>query len=129
MSDVNRVLISGRLTRDPELRKTPSGTSVLDLGLASNRYSKDKRQFTTFPRVTLWDKQAEWAAENLRTGDTVFVEGQLVDDNFKRDGQMTSGRLKIDNARVQLLRKKAVATNDETNTQEDEPVSEEVPTV
>lgn len=114
MSDVNTVIFSGRLTRSPELRKTPTGVSVTDLAIASNRFARDKRQFTTYLRCTVWDKQAEWAVENLGTGDTVFVQGQLVDDNFEKDGVQTSGRLKLDNARVQLVRKKQAAeSNDE----------------
>lgn len=123
MSDVNVICLSGRLTRNPELRRTPSGVAVCDLGIASNRYSKDKRQFTTYTRITVWDKQAEWAGENLQTGDAIFVQGQLVDDNFEKDGVQTSGRLKIDNARVNLMRKKTVQEDG------DEPDSEvEVPT-
>lgn len=118
MSDVNHVIFSGRLTRNPELRKTPSGVSVTDLAVASNRFARDKRQFTTYLRCTLWDKQAEWACEHLGTGDTVFIQGQLVDDNFEKDGNQTSGRLKLDNARVQLIRKKQVVESEESETPE-----------
>ena len=124
MSDVNVVIISGRLTRDPQTRTTPSGVTVCDLGIASNRYSSNKEQFTTFVRVTLWKKQAEWAGEFLHVGDTIQVQGQLFDDNFEKDGQKTSGRLKIDNARVNLLRRKQVEDNE---SQSETPV--EVPEV
>lgn len=116
MYDVNEVFLTGRLTRNPELRKTPSGVSVCDLSLASNRYSgKDAdgkaRQFTTFTKVTLWDDKAEYFSERLHTGDLVMVRGRLVDDNFEKDmgnGQTlkTGGRLKIEVSRghrVQLL--------------------------
>ncbi len=103
MSDVNLSIVQGRLTRMPELRKTNSGVSVCDVQLASNRYvkRKDKEkeydQFTTFVRVTLWNQMAERYAEQLKTGDQVIITGQLVDDNYEKDGQKTSGRLKIDN--------------------------------
>lgn len=113
MSDVNTVVLGGRVTRDPLVKTTPSGVHVCDVGVASNRYSKDGRKFTTFTRVTLWNKQAEWAGENLGTGDTVLVQGCLVDDNYEQDGKQTSGRLKIEHARVQLIRKKAVDKNPE----------------
>jgi single-strand DNA-binding protein len=121
MSDVNHVVFSGRLTRNPELRKTPSGVSVTDIAVASNRFARDKRQFTTYLRCTLWDKQAEWACENLGTGDTVFLQGQLVDDNFEKDGNQTSGRLKLDNARVQLMRKRATQEESESANSEETP--------
>lgn len=124
MSDVNYVVLSGRVTREPTLRTTPSGVSVCDVGMASNRYASDNRQFTTFARITLWKKQAEWAGEKLGVGDEILVQGQLVDDNFEKDGNMTTGRLKIDNARVKLLAK----ARPKTEEQSDEP-SPEVPEV
>jgi single-strand DNA-binding protein len=102
MSDVNVSVIGGRLTRMPELRTTPSGVAVCDLTIASNRYRKRKSAegfdtYTAYVRVTLWDDMAERFAKQLKTGDGVLVTGQLVDDNFEKDGQKTSGRLKIDN--------------------------------
>jgi single-strand DNA-binding protein len=117
MSDVNNVTFSGRLTRNPELRTTPSGVSVTDLNVASNRYGKDRQQYTTYFRLTVWNQQAEWANERLGTGDLIFVQGQLVDDNFEKNGVMTSGRLKVDNARVQLVTKKT--TNEDNAEQSD----------
>ena len=128
MSDVNHVTLSGRLTRGVELRKTGSGTAVADVSIANNRYSKAKQQFTVFPKVTLWDKQAEWASANLSVGDNVFITGQLVDDNFERDGVKTSGRMKIDNARIQLLRKKVITTTVEEIPAVEEPTLDEVET-
>lgn len=115
MSDVNIVVLSGRLTGNPELRRTKSGTAVCDLRLASNRYSKrdedgNTKQWPTYTFVTVWDKRAEWAAEKLRVGDAVLVQGRLVDNNYTLDdGTETKGRLKVDNARVQLLHKKVLA--------------------
>lgn len=112
MYDVNEVFLTGRLTRNPEIRKTPSGVAVLDLSVASNRYSgKDEngkpRQYTTFTKVTLWDEKAEYFSDRLHTGDLVMVRGRLVDDNFETDdGKRTGGRLKIEvgrGHRLQLL--------------------------
>jgi len=115
MSDENFVFLTGRVTRDPELRHTPSGIAVLDLGVANNRYSKPdpdgKRvQKTTFTRCTTWDKSAEWIGEHVKTGDLVSVRGVLVDDNYedKESGKTTSGRLKLDHCRITLLREKKV---------------------
>lgn len=106
MSDINIVVLQGRLTHNPELRKTPSGVSVCDFQIASNRFVPRKGQegqfdkYTTFTRITLWNRLAERYADGkgaLKTGDMIMVEGQLVDDNYEKDGQKTSGRLKVDN--------------------------------
>lgn len=126
-SDVNRWQGTGRLTRNPELRKTPSGVAVCDLSMACNRYSSEGKQFTTYARVTVWNKQAEFLGDpenGLKVGDFVYVEGPLVDDNFettKGDASTrTSGRLKVDNALVKILARKQVKT--------DEPISEDTAT-
>lgn len=117
MSDINQVWLSGRLTKNPEKRMTPSGVAVCDLSLASNRYGKadsegNRPQYTTFTRVTIWNKQAEALSEMLHTGDHISVIGSLFDDNFEQerdDGSkfQTSGRLKVDNASVTILSRKA----------------------
>lgn len=114
MSDMNQVWLSGRLTRVPELRRTPEGTAVCDFSIASNRYSKrvdattgKNQQLTTFTKVTVWNKAAEVLATKLTTGDTVQVLGYLVDDNFEqKDGSgKTSGRLKVKASQVTLVNK------------------------
>ena len=120
MSDENYVFMTGRVTQDPIVRQTPSGLSVVDLGVANNRYSKPdangkRDQKTTFFRATNWDKSAEWIGENVGVGDLVSVRGVLVDDNFKdKETQVeTKGRLKLDHCRTTLLRKKKVEENPE----------------
>lgn len=112
-SDINRWQGTGRLTRNPELRQTPSGVAVCDLSIASNRYSSEGKQFTTYTRVTVWNKQAEFLGDvekGLKVGDFIYAEGPLVDDNFettKGDASTrTSGRLKVDNALVKILARK-----------------------
>jgi len=69
MANLNRVLLIGNLTRDPELRYTPKGTAVTDFGLAVSRiYSGEdgeKKEETTFVDVTLWARQAEIAGHGL----------------------------------------------------------------
>ena len=80
MSDLNEVVISGRLTRDSELRFTPSGTPVTDVVIASNRiWSKDsdRQEETTFVDVTIWGKQAESLNEYLVKGRHLMVVGRL----------------------------------------------------
>lgn len=108
MSDTNYVILEGRLVRDPDLRKTPSGVSVCDIHIASNRYTPKPpsdtgelqfRQHTTFAKVTLWNEKADKFSDVLHKGDRILVVGKLVDDNYKLKGQdaETRGRLKIDN--------------------------------
>ena len=80
MSDLNEVVISGRLTRDSELRYTPSGTAVTDVVIASNRiWSKDgeKQEETTFVDVTIWGKQAESLHTYLSKGRHLMIVGRL----------------------------------------------------
>ena len=93
MSDLNEVIVSGRLTRDSELRYTPNGTAVTDVIIASNRiWSKDsdRQEETTFVDVTIWGKQAESLNEYLIKGRHLMVVGRLklnkweTDDGAKR---------------------------------------------
>ena len=80
MSDLNEVIVSGRLTRDSELRYTPNGTAVTDVIVASNRiWSKDsdRQEETTFVDITIWGKQAESLQEYLVKGRHIMVVGRL----------------------------------------------------
>lgn len=120
MSDMNFAGFTGRLGRKPELRKTPSGISVADFSIANNIYGSNKKEKTTWIRCVVWNKPAEWAAENLDKGDCVAVQGQIVDDNYKPEGSdtATKGRVKLDNVKVQLLYK-ARKKDDASSTQDD----------
>jgi single-strand DNA-binding protein len=108
MANLNRVLLIGNLTRDPEVRYTPKGTAVADIGLAVNRiYSADdgeKKEETTFVDVTLWARQAEIAGQYLKKGRPVFIEGRLQLDTWddKQTGQKRS-RLRVVGENMQLL--------------------------
>ena len=80
MSDLNEVIVSGRLTRDSELRHTPNGTAVTDVIVASNRiWSKDsdRQEETTFVDVTIWGRQAESLQEYLVKGRHIMIVGRL----------------------------------------------------
>ena len=72
MASFNKVLLLGNLTRDPEVRYTPKGSAVADLGLAVNRNytteSGEKREEVTFVDVTFWGRTAEVAGEYLKKG-------------------------------------------------------------
>jgi single-strand DNA-binding protein len=86
MARLNKVFLMGNLTRDPELRYTPSGSAVTDLGLAVNRSwtGKDgeRKEETLFIDVTVWDRQAENCCQYLKKGRAVHIEGSLKMDEW-----------------------------------------------
>ena len=95
MADFNRVILMGRLTRDPELRYIPSGTAVAEFGLAVNDRRKNNQtgewvEDTQFIDITLWARQAEIASEYLSKGSSVFIEGRLKYDTWEKEGQKHS---------------------------------------
>ncbi len=108
MANFNKVMLMGNLTRDPEIRYTPKGTAVAEIGLAINRYfsseTGDKREETTFVDVTLWGRTAEIAGEYLKKGRPVFIEGRLQLDSWedKQSGQKRN-RLRVVAEGMQLL--------------------------
>lgn len=108
MASFNKVILLGNLTRDPEVRYTPKGSAVCDLGLAVNRqYSLEngeKREEVTFVDVVLWARLAEIAGEYLKKGRPVFIEGRLQMDSWddKQTGQKRT-KLRVVGETMQLL--------------------------
>lgn len=108
MASYNRVALMGNVTRDPELRYIPSGTAVVDIGLAVNDRVKRNNEWideTTFVYFTLWGRTAEVAGEYLKKGSGVLIEGRLKLDSWEdKDGQKRS-KLKVIGERMQMLGK------------------------
>jgi single-strand DNA-binding protein len=108
MPNLNKVMLIGNLTRDPEVRYTPKGSAVTDIGMAINRnYTLDdgeKREETTFVDVTFWGRQAEVIGEYMKKGRPMYVEGRLQLDQWedKTSGQQRS-RLKVIGDNFQFL--------------------------
>jgi single-strand DNA-binding protein len=107
MADYNRVILMGRLTRDPELRYIPSGTAVCEFGLAVNDRRKNNQtgewvEDTQFIDITMWARQAEIASEYLSKGSPVFVEGRLKFDSWEKDGQKYS-KLRVVGEKMQFI--------------------------
>ena len=108
MASFNKVMLLGNCTRDPEVKYTPKGSAVTDLGLAVNRFyttdNGEKREETTFVDVTMWGRQAEIAGEYLKKGRPVFIEGRLQLDTWddKQTGQKRS-KLRVVCENFQLL--------------------------
>ena len=108
MASFNKVLLLGNLTRDPEIRYTPKGSAVCDLGIALNRQytleNGERREEVTYVDVVLWARLAEIAAEYLKKGRPVFIEGRLQLDTWddKQSGQKRS-KLRVIGETMQLL--------------------------
>lgn len=109
MANLNKVMIIGNLTADPEVRTTPRGTSLTELRLAVNRVASgpnegERREETTFLDVTCWGRTGEVAAQYLSKGRPVFIEGRLQMDTWedKQTGQKRS-RIRIIAENLQLL--------------------------
>ncbi len=79
--NVNKVILVGRLTRDPEIRTTPAGQSVATISMATNSFWTDKsgqkQDKTEYHNVVLWGRQAEIASQYLTKGQECFIEGRL----------------------------------------------------
>ena len=108
MANLNKVMLIGNITRDPEIRYTPKGTALVELGLAVNRRytaeNGEKREEVTFVDVTLWGRTAEIANEYLKKGRSVYIEGRLQLDSWddKTTGQKRS-KLRVVGEEMQML--------------------------
>ncbi len=107
MASLNKVLLIGNLTRDPELRYIPNGSAVTTFTVAMNRVYKlqsgEKKEETSFVRVVVWGRMAEICNEYLSKGRPVFVEGRLQSRSWDGpDGQKRSA-MEVIAATVQFL--------------------------
>jgi single-strand DNA-binding protein len=106
MASFNKVILMGNLTRDPEVRYTPSGMAVCDLNMAINRRFRTQdgqdHEEVCFVQVTVWGRQAESSGKYLSKGSPVMVEGRLKYDTWEKEGQKHS-RLSVVAERVQFL--------------------------
>lgn len=109
MASFNKVILVGNLTRDPQVRYTPGGSAVAEVGLAVNRSwfdktSNSRKEETTFVDVTLWGRTAEVASEYLTKGRSVLIEGRLQLDQWddKESGQKRS-KLKVVGENMTML--------------------------
>ena len=113
---LNRVMLIGRLTRDPELRYTPSGTAVCNLAIATNRYGQDpsgeRKEYTDYHDIVAWNqgnrKLAELCSQYLQKGRLVYVEGRLQTRSWD-DAQSGQKRYKteVNASDVQFLDSRA----------------------
>lgn len=112
LPSINRIMISGRLTADPNLNFTPDGVPVLKFRVASGRVYRDQdgnwKEAVAFIPVSVWREQAERLAEVLHKGSAVFIEGRLQSRSWEVEGQRRSA-IEINAWRIQNLEKSAAA--------------------
>lgn len=134
MASYNKVILMGNLTRDPELRYTPTGTAVVNLRLAVNRRFRDRsgeqKDEVCFLTVVAWDKQAEICNQYLQKGRPVLVEGRLQSRSFEDSSGNKRNVLEVRAERVQFLGSRSTApeklkTSEENLDSIGEPSSEE----
>jgi len=106
-ASLNKVLLMGNLTRDPEVRYTPKGTAVGDLAIAINDSYKAQdgsiKETVTYVDIEVWGRQAETCKQYLSKGRPIFVEGQLKFDQWETPQGEKKSRLRVRADRVQFL--------------------------
>ena len=99
MANLNKVFLMGRLTRDPELRYTKTGTAVCKFGMAINAnftgQDGQKKEKSTFVDVTVWQRRGEVVAEYFKKGSPIFIEGRLELDQWETENKEKRSRLYV----------------------------------
>ena len=107
-ANLNKVLLIGNLTRDPELRYIPSGSAVATFTIAVNRVYKDqageKKEQTSFLKVVVWGRRAEVCGEYLSKGSPVFVEGRLQSRDWETQEGQKRNTVEVVADNIQFLR-------------------------
>ncbi len=100
---MNRVLITGRLTRDPELRVLASGKSVCQFSVATNEYAGNGKEKAEFHSIVTWDKLADICGRYLGKGQQVAVEGRIQTRTWDDERGMRHWKTEIVASQVELL--------------------------
>ena len=108
---MNKVFLTANLTRQPELKLTPSGAKVCNLGLASNdrwtdQETGEQRESVTFVECEAWNRTAESIFEYFKKGDPILIEGTLRFDAWTTDDGQNRNRLKIRINRWEFMRQR-----------------------
>ena len=115
----NKVMIAGNLTRDPDMKYTPNGTTYVNMAVAVNRkYKKDNvvKEETSFVRVIVWGRQAETVKEYCHKGKPVFVEGRLKVRSYDAEDGQRRTVTEVIAERVQFLNGGKGRTENNNNT-------------
>jgi len=115
MASLNKVMVMGNLTRDPELRYTPNGTAVANFTVAVSRTfnaaTGEKKEETSFVRVVCWTKLAEVCSKYLTKGRPVFVEGRLQSRSWQEADGKKRNTLEVVAQNVQFMGKAPEGSN------------------
>jgi len=107
MASLNKVLLIGNLTKDPEMRYTSQGVAVVNLRLATNRKFRDRNQElkeeVCFITAVAWDKQAEVCNQYLHKGSPVFIEGRLQSRSWEDNAGQKRSVIEVRVERLQFL--------------------------
>lgn len=107
MTGINRVFVGGNLTRDPELRYTPQGSSVVNFSIAINRayttQAGERKEEVEFVRIVAWGKQAETCSKYLTKGRSVLVEGRLASRSWEGQDGLKRNVTEVIAGRVHFL--------------------------
>jgi len=134
--NLNKVILVGRLTQDPEVRNTSSGQIVCSFGLATNRIwtdpnTKEKQEKAEFHNIVLWGRLAETASQYLNKGNLVMIEGRLETRSWQDSSGVKKYKTEIIGENVQFGPKNMSSgsqqprSKPEKNKEEDIPVIEE----
>lgn len=129
MASLNRVVLIGNLTRDPEIRSTPDGTSVANLGIAVNRpwTNKQGERTTDFFNIVAWRKLAELCGQYLSKGSPVAIEGRLQSRSWETAEGQKRSTVEIVADNVQFLSRGPGASNSFVETSENVAEEEQAP--
>ena len=129
--NLNKIFIIGNLTRDPELKTLPSGTAVVNFGVATNRIWKnqqgEKQQDTQFHNVVAFGRQAEIVNQYLKKGSLIFIEGRIQTRNWDAADGSKKSRTEIVAERIQLGPRPVQGAVNSRNFGTSQPPSQEQP--
>lgn len=123
----NKVMVGGRLTREPELKKVGDDISICNIGLAVSKVvgkGPNRKEETCFIEAVAWRQQADVIAKYLHKGDPIFVEGRLTLDQWMQDGQNRS-KIKITVERVEFIGSRKTDNKTDNKTADQPPPKEE----
>lgn len=134
---VNCVVICGRLTRNPELKRGASGTAFCQFSIAFNDRTKDEHgnYTTSFVNCTAWGKTAEFICNYTKKGSQIVVSGRLQENKYQRQDGTTSSRVQINvesvdsfgsNNSSSTAQNKDTYSNTNSNTFVDEPANDDI---
>ena len=133
MPEINNIVISGNLTKDPVFRQTTNGTPVANFSIASNRKYRDAnnqwQEEVCYIGIVAWNRLAESCSNRLKKGSAVLIDGELQSHSFKSDDGFTRNIVEIKARRIQFLNKRTTSTDATASVHHNHHTDEEPSTV